>query len=136
LVMRPNHDPGRDAIAGAIREALGEEAGVGHLARREFIGLLRRVKLLAGNSSAGLIECPALGVRAVNVGPRQDGREGAANVFDAPPGDFPGAIAHALAAPPGPFPHPYGDGRAGPRAAALLAEIDLQQVPLAKRNSY
>jgi hypothetical protein len=32
--------------------------------------------------------------------------------------------------------HPYGDGRTGPRVAAILADIDLESVPLRKRNSY
>ncbi len=136
LAMRPNHDPGRGAIVGAIHDVLGSGNGCGHLPRRDFIGLLRRVKLLAGNSSAGLIECAALGVRCLNVGPRQDGRERPASVIDAAPGSLEAAVAGALAAPRGPVSHPYGDGHAGPRAAAVLAGFDPTRLPLAKRNTY
>lgn len=136
LAMRPNHDPGRGAIAGAIVEILGSGHDCGHLPRREFVGLLRRVKLLAGNSSAGLIECAALGVRCLNVGPRQNGRERPANVIDAAPGTLDAAVAAALASTRGPVAHPYGDGRAGPRAAEVLAGFDPDQVPLAKQNTY
>jgi UDP-hydrolysing UDP-N-acetyl-D-glucosamine 2-epimerase len=136
LAMRPNHDPGRGAIVGAIQDVLGAGNGCGHLPRRDFIGLLRRVKLLAGNSSAGLIECAALGVRCLNVGPRQEGRERATNVIDGAPGNLEAAVAAALSVPRGPVSHPYGDGHAGLRAAAVLAGYDEARVPLAKRNTY
>jgi UDP-hydrolysing UDP-N-acetyl-D-glucosamine 2-epimerase len=137
MVLRPNHDPGRGAILGAIEEAMGTGNGCGHLPRRDFVGLLRRVRLLAGNSSAGLIECAALGVPCVNVGPRQDGRERAANVIDAAPGAIEASVSAALARPRAraPAAHPFGDGRAGVRAAAVLAGFDPLRVPLAKRNT-
>ena len=48
---------------------------VDHLDRRSFVGLLRRLDALVGNSSAGLLECAPLGVPAVDVGSRQAGRE-------------------------------------------------------------
>ena len=44
-------------------------------------------------------------------------------------------LAETRAAGPGPVAHPFGDGRTGPRVAALLAAIDLETVPLTKRNT-
>ncbi|MBL9148494.1 MAG: UDP-N-acetylglucosamine 2-epimerase (hydrolyzing) [Phycisphaerae bacterium] len=80
FILEPNADPGRDGILRAIKASgLPSRA---HLPRPEFVGLLRRVRLLAGNSSAGLIEAAALGVRVLNVGTRQVGRERAGNVVD------------------------------------------------------
>lgn len=55
--------------------------------KEAFIGLLRRGVVLIGKSIAGLIECAALGVRCVNVGRRQAGRERPANVIDVDGGD-------------------------------------------------
>mgnify|MGYP003489116891 CR=1 FL=1 len=101
--------------------------------------------VLIGNSSAGLIEAAALKVRVINLGPRQNGRERAALVVDMLD------HSHEAAEPVEPAysalrknlwsvnwrPHPYGDGRAGPRIAALLATTDPHAPALLrKRNSY
>jgi UDP-hydrolysing UDP-N-acetyl-D-glucosamine 2-epimerase len=143
LAMHPNHDPGREGILAAITVSAAPARE--HLPRREFIGLLRRARVLVGNSSAGLIECAALGVTCVNVGPRQDGRERPDNVIDAPwpltgnGAQVEAAIARGLARPPGQVDHPYGDGLnggAGARAAGVLAGFDPRQHPLAKHNTY
>lgn len=147
LALHPNHDPGREGIVEAIRDA-GVNA-CPHLARRAFVGLLRRVAVLAGNSSAGLIECAALGVPCVNVGSRQAGRERPGRVIDVPdpaPGDvhrfsadfgepIRAALDAARAGVPGPLDHSYGTG-AGRAAARLLATLDPAEHPLEKLNSY
>lgn len=136
LALHPNHDPGREGIVDAI-EASAAHARE-HLPRGEFIGLLRRVSALVGNSSAGLIECAALGVPCVNVGTRQAGRERGANVVDA--GDdarrLTAAIADAAAGGPRHGVHPYGDGRTGDRVAAILSTFDPAVHRLTKRNTY
>ncbi len=139
LAMHPNHDPGREGVLAAIRGAgLGE---CRHLPRHDFVGLLRRTRLLVGNSSAGLIECAALGVPSVNVGSRQAGRERPDNVLDvADPirddsAEVEAAIAAALAGPPRPASHPFGDGDAGRRTATVLAGFDPETHPLAKENT-
>jgi len=140
LAMHPNHDPGREGILAAIRAAGLDEAA--HLPRPDFIGLLRRVRLLVGNSSAGLIECAALGLTSVNVGPRQEGRERPANVIDVPEsatdngGLVDEAIATGLARPPRVARHPFGQGDTGPRVAALLADLDTSTHPLGKTCTY
>jgi UDP-hydrolysing UDP-N-acetyl-D-glucosamine 2-epimerase len=152
LWLVPNLDPGRtgimDALSAAEFEQIRIHKGVrtagrlmseSHMERRKFVGLLRRVQLLIGNSSAGLIEAPALGCSVVNVGPRQGGRSRPPNVVDV---EEPDALSVAEAVRracrlKGPFAHPYGDGRAGPRIAALLAKTDPHDPALLrKRNSY
>ncbi|MGH7132194.1 MAG: UDP-N-acetylglucosamine 2-epimerase [Phycisphaerales bacterium] len=123
-----------------------------HLPRATFVGLLRRIAavgdgLMIGNSSAGLIEASALGLNVVNVGPRQDGRERAGSFVDVSEADtleLMNAISRlrGLALDRsvlgGNTPaHPYGDGRAGPRIAALLAKLDPHDPTLLrKRNAY
>ncbi|MCA9285795.1 MAG: UDP-N-acetylglucosamine 2-epimerase (hydrolyzing) [Phycisphaerales bacterium] len=137
LLLHPNHDPGHDSIVAAI--AASGCANVPHLRREAFIGLLRRVRLLVGNSSSALIECAALGVRCVNVGPRQAGREKPPNVFDVPdwdPRKISLAIERALVLPLPSYRHPYGNGHAGERIAQILATFEEAHHPLAKRATF
>jgi UDP-hydrolysing UDP-N-acetyl-D-glucosamine 2-epimerase len=144
LVLLPNLDPGRDGIVRAIEDVASESSGsfevLGHLSRRNFLTLVRRPEVVAlvGNSSAGLIECAALGVRAVNVGPRQNGRERADNVCDvAEPSQE--SLALALDQleewrPSGQ--HPFGDGSPASRIAEILGTVELARCPVRKRNAF
>jgi len=137
LLLHPNHDPGHDAILEAIQAA--KSRSVAFLPRDRFIALLRRVRVVVGNSSTALIECAALGVRCVNVGPRQAGREKPRNVFDV--SDWNAhrielAVQRALTTPLPPFRHPYGDGNCGPRTAAVLAHFDPEIHSLTKRAAF
>lgn len=72
IVLAPNNDPGGEGIRDAYADA-GLEV-VGDLPRGVFLALLKGVGLLVGNSSAGVIEAPSLGVSVVDVGDRQAGR--------------------------------------------------------------
>lgn len=157
LVLTPNHDPGREAILRAIRPRANQFHVRDHLPRPQFLALLsrlaRKVRLgrtasrgvLLGNSSAGLIEAAALRTPVVNVGPRQDGRERGGNVVDVPyskdrfwgVSTLEDAIGKARFGLNPPKAHPYGDGRAGPRIAALLAKVDPSAAALLrKHNAY
>ncbi len=135
LALHPNFDPGRDGILRALEPAASGSGGrlrlVKHLPRREFVGLLKRLSgsggVLVGNSSAALIEAAALKLPAVDIGPRQAGRERAGNVVTAA-GESKEQIgaavrAAALVEREG-LTHPYGDGGAGPRIAAALAAVN------------
>lgn len=137
LALEPNRDPGHEGIRRALDEA--DVQRIAHLPRPQWIGLLRRVRLLVGNSSAGLIEAAALRLRVLDVGDRQAGRERPANVLHVDGGDA-GSIERVLreafdrADPPAS--HPYGDGRAGERIAEFLASDAFARLPIAKRNAY
>lgn len=141
LVLHPNHDAGRVGIVRAI-ETSGLRA-VEHLPRATFVGLLKRLAkrggVQVGNSSAGLIESAAVGLPVVDVGVRQAGRERAANAVHAAvefEEDVGRAIASALKLPRT-GEHPYGDGKAGERAAAAFATTDPRDAKLLrKRNTY
>ena len=102
--------------------------------------LFGRAKVIVGNSSAGLIECAALGLPCINVGPRQLGREMPPTVRNIPDwdfGDIDMALERVFSQPrPATMKHPYGDGTAGIRIAEVLARFDALQYPLAKRNTY
>ncbi|MEL7473980.1 MAG: UDP-N-acetylglucosamine 2-epimerase, partial [Planctomycetota bacterium] len=146
LALDPNHDPGRAGIVRTLDafEASGRIARRRHLTRGVFVSLLKRLAagggVLAGNSSAGLIEGAMLRVPAVNVGPRQGGRERAGNVVDsdgASPESVASAVREARGLALASLEHPYGDGRAGERAARALAALDPNDSALIrKRNAY
>jgi len=136
LILAPNHDPGRDAIMRAIVDHKLKPTD--HLPRHRFLSLLAGARALVGNSSAGLIEAAALRTAAVNLGPRQAGRERPRTVIDAPYGESPTrrAIAQAIELNTSRIRHPYGKGNTGRRIAELLASIPLEKIPLHKHNSY
>lgn len=149
LAMAPNFDPGREGIARAIRDSGVRAAD--HLSRGVWLSLLRRLAdseprgVLVGNSSAGLIEAAGLAsggsaLAAVNIGPRQAGRERAGNVIEAEAATAE-AVEEATRLAAGldlrGLSHPYGDGRTGARVAAALAETGFTDPAwLRKRNAY
>jgi len=148
LALMPNHDPGRTGVARALEAAAAEDQHLRvleHLPRPQFVALLKRLAadprgLILGNSSAGLIEAAVLGLPAVNVGPRQNGRERPPSVIHADrdhPDELARAIQHARTLDRCTLHHPYGDGRTAERIAALLARTDPQDpARLRKRCTY
>jgi UDP-hydrolysing UDP-N-acetyl-D-glucosamine 2-epimerase len=147
LALHPNHDPGRDGTLRAIEQAAAKHPQrikvVRHLPRDTFVGLLKRLAgtggLLVGNSSAALIEAAALKLPALDIGPRQAGRERAGNVVSS--GEQAEQVRAALEAASkldrAALAHPYGDGAAGARIADLLVRINPHDPRmLRKRNTY
>lgn len=140
LALHPNFDAGRAGILQAIGDASsGAAMQRAHLPRDQFVGLLRRIKLIVGNSSAGLIEGAALGVPCVNIGSRQAGRQMPENVISIPHWDWQDirrAIEQASRQGRMRVTHPYGSGRAGEKTAEMLATFKPEHHPLIKRNTY
>lgn len=148
LALMPNHDAGRAGIVEALRAA--SVRLVEHLPRDEFVALCKRVAieggLIAGNSSAGLIECAAItpALPCVNVGPRQAGRERPASVVDAGTVTASGvaaALTQAARIDRERVGHPYGDGSTGVRIAETLARLGFSDAStrermVRKRNAY
>lgn len=133
LAMHPNLDAGREGIIEAItQEQARRPRGFvvrAHFTRALFVGVLKRLcaerGVLVGNSSAALIEAAALSLLAVDIGPRQAGRERFGNVISiAGALELADALERASHLPPGSVDHGYGDGHAGDRIAAYLAGVD------------
>lgn len=126
----PNADPGTAGTAQGIRAFREEHPELPfhffkNMESAHFIQLLRKCACFVGNSSVGIRECSALGIPAVNIGSRQNGRERGPNVTDCPP-DTEGikvAVRRQLAH--GPFAPVilYGKGNAGEQIARQLAAI-------------
>ncbi len=138
LWLAPNADAGSARIA---RELPAVGAGwhvLTHLPRPAYLDALRHAFALVGNSSSGIIEAASLGTPVLDLGMRQHLRERNPGVRSLPLRAE--AIAPALRSllgAPRPAPHNvYGDGRAGQRIAALLAELDLHAGLLHKTLDY
>ena len=87
VITLPNVDPGNEPVRNALKQAAAKpgRAAVDALGERRFWGLLRIADTMLGNSSSALIEAPAVGLPAVNIGDRQKGRLRGGNVLDARP---------------------------------------------------
>jgi UDP-hydrolysing UDP-N-acetyl-D-glucosamine 2-epimerase len=136
----PNVDAGSDGTAKGIR-AFRETHRVPNihffknLPPEDFIRVLHHSRCIVGNSSVAIRECSYLGVPAVNIGTRQEGRDRGANVVDVPydRGEIRAAIERFLSGKRLASDRLYGDGRSGERIAELLAKVPLE---IEKRLDY
>ncbi len=136
----PNVDAGSDDVSKGIRtfrERVPDNRIHFYLnmSPEDYARLILRSACLVGNSSSALREGAFLGVPAVNVGSRQDGRERGENVVDADydSAEIAAAIAEQLDRGRYPPSGLFGDGHAGERIADALAQCD---PPLQKRITY
>jgi len=140
IVLWPNADAGSEDIARGIRKLRERDQARNmhffkNLSIEVYVGLMARTACLIGNSSSGIREGAFIGTPVVNIGSRQGGRERGHNVLDVPHDRA--AIAAAIrgqvdrqryATDP-----IYGDGKAGPRIAEVLAT---HAVSIQKRITY
>jgi UDP-hydrolysing UDP-N-acetyl-D-glucosamine 2-epimerase len=136
----PNVDAGSDGTSKGIRVFREREKPENlHLFRNmypeDFLRLLVHSTAIVGNSSVAIRECSFLGVPAVNVGTRQQGRERGANVIDVGHDrtTIAGAIRDHVTRGRPQTDHLYGNGDAGRRIADCLATAELT---IEKRLTY
>lgn len=136
----PNIDAGSDDVSKGLRVFREKHNPPNiHFYRNfspeDYARLIKNCVCLIGNSSSAIREGAFLGIPAVNVGTRQNGREHGPNVIHAPyeAGAIAGAarwqIQHGPYAPS----HMFGDGRAGERIADVLAGTEIR---IQKRLCY
>ncbi len=141
LLLHPNLDPGRRGMMSVIESAPIDVQVVPQLVRSQFIGLLKRVGAaggaLVGNSSAGLIECSAIGCPSVDIGDRQFGRERCESWTIHAQEDA-AEISNALVAITDSEcqreEHMYGAGDAGQKIAELISAMDLRDRGLIRKH--
>lgn len=136
----PNVDAGSDGTSKGIRMFREREGPSNiHLFRNmypeDFLRLLVHSSGIIGNSSVAIRECSYLGVPAVNIGSRQQGRERGANVIDVEHdrAQIVDAVRRHLKGQRPKSDKTYGDGEAGTRIARCLAERELT---VEKRLTY
>ena len=128
----PNVDAGSDGTSGAIRHyremnALRQIHFYKNLRPLDFLSILLNSRGIVGNSSVAIRECAYLGVPAVNIGSRQQGRDRGRNVRDVDydSDEISKAIAAMFDQDDRPQDMIYGDGSAGRQIADTLAVCDL-----------
>lgn len=128
VITLPNSDPGNEAVRAALKLAALRPArtAVEAMGERRYWGLMRVADAMLGNSSSAIIEAPALGLPAVNIGDRQKGRIHGGNIIHAAPTapEIADALRHALSPE---FqrkaklePSPFGHGDASMRILKVL----------------
>jgi UDP-hydrolysing UDP-N-acetyl-D-glucosamine 2-epimerase len=128
----PNVDAGSDGTSKAIRSAretmsLSNAHFYKNMGPLDFLTLLINSRGIVGNSSVAIRECAYLGVPAVNIGTRQQGRDRGRNVIDVPydRDEIGAAIERVWSTKERPRDLIYGDGYAGKRIADVLASAEL-----------
>ena len=142
LFCYPNADAGSRALIERTKSFLaarGQGRLFVNLEAVTYWSLLRQARLLVGNSSSGIMETASFGLPTVNIGIRQQGRERARNLLDAP-ADSAAILATIRAAGHPGFrtslhgmTNPYGDGIASEQIAQVLTSVPLGPELLVKR---
>ena len=131
LWLWPNIDAGSDVFSKQIR-LLKEEKNnsirfVRNFNPEDYLIVLKKCKMIIGNSSSGIRECSFLGIPSINIGSRQQNRERGPNVIDVDynSSNIIRAIFKQL--------HKkyksskiYGDGGAGQRISNVIGKVDLK----------
>ena len=140
IVLWPNADAGSEHIAAGMRQwrEHNDDSKLHffkNLPTNDYIRLMAKTACIVGNSSSAIREGAFIGAPAVNVGPRQDGRDRGSNVVDV--GYDAGSIADAVRAQMSNGRYDmepiYGDGHAGERIAEILSTKPLT---IHKRITY
>lgn len=134
MVFWPNVDAGSDGTSKAIRtfrERYRDNTMhfFKNMSPEDFLRILINSSCIVGNSSVAIRECSFMGVPAVNIGSRQQGRERGKNVMDVDydTGRITDAVKRQVSNGKYKGENIYGDGRAGDKIADLLASISLTQ---------
>ena len=140
-MLWPNADAGSDEVSKEIRgfrEQYKPDAWL-HLFKNLpieiYVKVMDMCACMVGNSSSAIREGAIIGVPAVNIGTRQQGRARGNNVIDVEYDRKAIFEAVKIQFKKGKYApsHIYGDGKAGKRIAKILAECDLKTVPIQKR---
>jgi UDP-hydrolysing UDP-N-acetyl-D-glucosamine 2-epimerase len=140
IMLWPNVDAGSEDIATGMR-TFREKYHPEYIRFYKNFPIETYVRLMllsactVGNSSAPIREGAFLGVPTVNIGTRQAGRDRGPNVVDVPYARraIVDAVRHQMAHGPYPSDPLYGDGKAAPRIADVLATAPLS---VQKRLSF
>ena len=128
----PNVDAGSDDISKGLRTFRERHSPrythfFKNCSAEDYARLINNAACLVGNSSSGIREGAFLGTPCVNIGSRQHARERGPNVIDVPyaANAIETAVERQLAHGRYEASTIYGDGRAGERITAVLAETPL-----------
>ena len=145
IVIYPNGDAGSKEIIEIINQYkdLPYIKVFKNLSTADFFGLLKIAKVLVGNSSSAIVEASSFHLPAVNIGPRQDGREISENIIQASSRsiDIKRAISKALNDKKflrrvKKCLNPYDQGNASSKIVKILHRLNLNNRLLHKKISF
>jgi UDP-hydrolysing UDP-N-acetyl-D-glucosamine 2-epimerase len=134
LFVYPNADAGGLALIDRARALAATRARTHVFVNLEpvtYWSLLSQAGALVGNSSSGIMEAASFRLPVVNVGMRQQGRERACNVIDAPAevsairAALDRALSPAFREGLAGMTNPYGEGTAAQVIASVLSSVPL-----------
>jgi UDP-N-acetylglucosamine 2-epimerase (non-hydrolysing)/GDP/UDP-N,N'-diacetylbacillosamine 2-epimerase (hydrolysing) len=134
IFVYPNADAGSHALIERTKKLAADRPHTHIYVNLDAItywSLLGQVDAIVGNSSSGIMEAASFALPAVNVGMRQQGRERARNLIDAPAQST--AICDAVNLALSPefrkslrgMTNPYGNGTAAKTIAHVLTTVSL-----------
>lgn len=145
IINSPNSDPGNHEITAIYNQYANTYPDhfftFKNLERDYFVNLLRHTSCLMGNSSAGILEAPSLGIPVINIGSRQRGRISAENVIfvDYDSKEIEEALEKSM--------HdslyrnnikninnPYGNGNSSELIFEIITSLDLKAQPWLHKN--
>lgn len=136
LFCYPNADAGSRALIERATQFLSKRGNgriFTNLDAVTYWSLLRDVSLLIGNSSSGIMETASFALPTVNIGMRQQGRERAKNVIDAPADSaailkaIQTGLSDAFRSSLRGMANPYGDGTASETITRVLTTLKLSE---------
>ena len=146
IIIMPNSDSGSLKIRKIIHDNSSKEKGYYvffNLTRKLYISIMKKAKLMIGNSSSGIMEAPTFKLPVVNIGRRQIGRFRAKNVVDVKEYNFE-AIKKAVELGLSDkfknslkdVTNPYGDSKASKKIVNILKNIIIDKNLLNKNITY
>ncbi|RYJ11560.1 UDP-N-acetylglucosamine 2-epimerase (hydrolyzing) [Haloarcula hispanica] len=144
VLIYPNSDAGGDRMVEEIEaRSFSDDVKIFRsLPRQEYLSLMEAADVMIGNSSSGIIEAPSFDLPAIDIGPRQAGREKADNVVSVPheTSRIEDAITMCLTkasnSDPSSTENPYNHGGAGETICQHLATVDLDESLLRKNLTF
>jgi UDP-hydrolysing UDP-N-acetyl-D-glucosamine 2-epimerase len=137
-----NIDPGAQAVRERISRFVANHTNaifIESMGTRNYLGAMRCVGAMVGNSSSGILEAASFNLPVINIGERQAGRVRPRNVLDVPNDTraIAGAIVSALSDENrrslADIDNPYYCGGAGPRIASVMARLPARDVLVRKK---
>lgn len=145
VLLYPNCDAGGKKFINLIKNYSKKSYlhAYQNMPHADYLGVMKSVDLMIGNSSSGIIEAPSFKIPVVNIGSRQQGRERSTNIIDVQPekNKIIKAIDFAL--------HDknfrqevqtcknrFGDGLAAKKIIKILKEIPLDEPLIQKQITY
>ncbi len=139
LALMPNADAGSGHVKQVLEASNNSDLHrLVHLPRTDFLGYMKNVDAMIGNSSAGIIEAASFGTPVINIGGRQTFRERNSNVTDVAPDveelrkTLREVQSHGRYSPQ----NVYGDGHAGMRICEALKTVELGSKLMNKVMTY